>query len=115
MGLVRVRAFGFDRWSLDVVGGGGLLFQHHELRFAPCFSGCDDTTREALDRRAPALAFDADVPVRLGRHFGVSALARYYALRRGEHVTELPVLIPWQYEWKSSTRLAIGISGRVGW
>jgi hypothetical protein len=115
VGLVRVRAFGFDRWTLDVAGGGGLLFQHHELRFAPCVSGCNDTTREVLDRRAPAFAFGADVPVRLGRHFAVSALARYYALFRGEHVTELPVLVPWPYEWKSSRRLAISISGRAGW
>lgn len=115
VGLLRVRAFGFHRLALDVVGGAGLLFQHHELRFAPCFSGCDDTTRETLDRRAPAFALGADVPLRLSRHFLVSGLVRYYALRRGEHVTEMPVLVPWQYEWKSSTRLAVGISGRAGW
>lgn len=115
IGLLRARALAFNRLALDFIGGVGLLFQHHERRFSPCFSGCGDTVRETLDRQAPTFAFGAEVPLRVGRHVWISGLARFYALRRGEHTTQVPVLIPWQYEWKSSTRFAIGISGRAGW
>jgi hypothetical protein len=88
VGLVRVRAITFDRSALDFVGGAGVLFQHHELRFAPCFSGCAETRREMLTNRAPALAVGAEMPVRITRHFSLTGVARYYAFRRGEHVTD---------------------------
>ncbi|HUE87878.1 MAG TPA: hypothetical protein VMO26_17535 [Vicinamibacterales bacterium] len=115
IGLARVRAWGFDHWAVDLVGGAGVLFQHHELRSAPCFSGCAETRRETLAHRAAAFSLGAEIPVRVTGHFSLSAVARYCALRRGEHVTELPNLIPWQYEWKSSARIGVGIVGRAVW
>jgi hypothetical protein len=115
MGLVRGRVWAIDRVAFDVVGGVGLLFQHHELRFAPCFTGCPDTARETLNRHAPAVAVGAEVPIRIGRHVAVTGIARYYALRRGEHVSEVPVVIPWQYEWRSSARFGLGVTGRAVW
>lgn len=115
IGLARSRAWGSDRVAIDVVGGAGVLFQHHELRVAPCFSGCAITQQQVLDRRAPAFSFGADAPVRIGRHFGINGLARFYVLRRGDHTTELPVSIPWQFEYTSSTRLAVGVTGRARW
>lgn len=42
-------------------------------------------------------------------------LGLLYLLHRGEHLTQLPVLVPWQYEWESSTRVAIGVTGRLVW
>jgi hypothetical protein len=115
IGLIRTRAAGTDRVALDVVGGAGVLFQHHELRSAPCFSGCADTRREALDRQAPAFALGADVPFRVGRHVAVTVLTRYYALRREERISRVPNLVPWQYESRPSSRMSIGISARAVW
>lgn len=114
-GLLRVRAAANDKVAIDVVGGAGVLLQHHELRFAPCFSGCADLRRESIDERAPSFVLGADVPFRLGRHIGVSAVIRYYALRRAEHVSDTAAPIPWQYETKPSTRLAVGVSARAAW
>jgi len=41
--------------------------------------------------------------------------ARAYFLRRGEHTSESDINLSWQYEWKSSTRAAVGVIGRVEW
>jgi hypothetical protein len=115
IGLLRARAAASERVAIDVVGGAGVLVQHHELRSAPCFSGCADARRESIDDRAPAFVLGADVPFRLGRHIGLSAITRYYALRRAERVSDTATLIPWQYETKPSARLAIGVSARASW
>jgi hypothetical protein len=114
VGLVRARVGASDRLAVDLVGGGGVLFQHHELRNGPC-SGCAVTFQSDFDQRAPAFVVGVDVPVRAGRHFEVDPLVRYYALQRGDHTTELPTLVPWQFEFKSSARLAFGINGRARW
>jgi hypothetical protein len=115
VGLFRARVVGFKHGAVDVVTGGGVLFQHHERQFAPCSSGCEDTLDETLDHRAPALAIGTDVLIHVTRHLQVSAPARIYALRRGEHTTKGTVLIPWPYEWKSSTRVSVGATARVTW
>jgi len=115
IGLLRGRAWGSGRIAVDVVGGVGVIFQHHELSAAPCFSGCAVTVQDDLDHRAPAFTLGADLPVRVAPHFGVSGLIRLYALRRGDHTTQLPVITPWQFEYTSSTRFAVGVTGRAGW
>lgn len=115
LGVLRARAAGNGRVAIDLVGGGGVLFQHHELRFAPCFTGCADSRRESLDSRAPAFVLGADVPFRLGRRIALSAGTRYYALRRAKRISDTATLIPWQYETKPSTRLTLGVSVRAGW
>lgn len=115
VGLLRGRTFSRANVAVDVVGGAGVLFQHHEQRFAPCFSGCPDTVSEMLNRKAPSFMLGAEIPIRLARHAAITGTARYYYLRRGEHVTELPALSPWQYEWRSSTRLSVGIAARALW
>ena len=115
IGLLRARAAASETVAIDLVGGGGVLFQHHELRFAPCFSGCADSRRESIDRRAPAFVLGADVPFRLGRHIGLSAVTRFYWLRREQRISDTTTLVPWQYETTSSTRLAIGVSARATW
>jgi hypothetical protein len=113
--LCRARLVSSTRWALDGVGGAGILFQHHEVRQAPCYTGCDFTYEDTLDHHAPAFSFGVDVPVRAGRHASVVAVARYYLLRRGENVASLPAVVPWQYEWHTSTRLAAGVSARLVW
>jgi hypothetical protein len=115
IGLIRGRAWTSDRLAVDVVGGAGALFQHHERRVAPCFSGCAVTLQNDLDRRAPAFSLGADMPVRLGPHVGVSGLVRFYALRRGDQTTRFPAIVPWQFEFKSSTRFAVGVTARARW
>jgi hypothetical protein len=113
-GLIRGGAWTSHRLAVDVVGGAGVLFQHHELTRAPCFSGCAVTLQNDLDRRAPAFSLGADVPARLAPHVAVSGLVRIYALRRGDRTTALPPA-PWQFEFTSSTRFAIGVTGRARW
>jgi hypothetical protein len=115
VGLLRARAAGTDTVALDLVGGAGVLFQHHERRFAPCFTGCADSLRDSRDRRAPAFVLGADVPFQLGRHLGLSAVTRYYALRRAERIGDTTTLLPWQYETRPSSRLTIGVSARATW
>jgi hypothetical protein len=115
IGLLRVRVSAVDRVALDVVGGAGLLFQHHELGSTLCSLECADSMREVLNRRAPAFAFGADVPMYVGRRFWITAVGRYYALRRGNNLAEPTDSIAWQYESKSSTQFAVGIGGRIGW
>ena len=114
VGLVRARVGASDRLAVDLVGGGGVLFQHHELRNGPC-SGCPITFQSDFDQRAPAFVAGVDVPVRAGRHFEVDPTVRYYALQRGDHTTALPNIVPWQFEFKSSARLAFVINGRARW
>ncbi len=115
LGLVRGRVGATERIALDVVGGAGLLFQRHEIRFAPCI-GCPLTPSGTLANQAPALAFGADIPVRVGRGLVVAGVARCYVLRRGDHVSNIPSeIFPWQHEWKSSTRFGVGISARAVW
>lgn len=117
IGTLRARLAGSGPVALDAVGGAGVLFQHHELRLSPCFSGCEVLVVETMTNRAPAFLAGADVPVRLGGHFGIAATGRIYFLNRGEHVTVDPrtELIPWQFEWQSSQRFALGITARAVW
>jgi hypothetical protein len=114
LGLIRGRAWASDRIAVDVLGGAGVLFQHHEERTAPCFSGCAFTVQNDLDRRAPAFSVGADVPIRLAPHVAVSGLVRFYALQRGDTTTGL-FATPWQFEFKSSTRFAAGVTARARW
>jgi len=116
VGLVRGRIVSSDRIAFDAVGGAGLLFQHHEQRLSPCFSGCPDIVDETLDRRAPAFAGGAEVPIRIASHLSLVPIIHAYVLRRGEHRTTVPTQpIPWQYEWSSSTRLFVGGNATIGW
>jgi hypothetical protein len=115
VGLLRARAGGTDRVALDLVGGAGVLFQHHERRFAPCFTGCADSLRDSRDGHAPAFVLGADVPFQVGRHLGLSVVTRCYALRRAERIADTATLLPWQYETRPSTRLTIGVSARATW
>jgi hypothetical protein len=107
---------GADRWALDVVGGGGALFQHHETGgCTPAVAVCESTDGPAIDERAGALALGADVPVRIAPHFAIVAALRAYFLRRGDHTSETNRDLIWQYEWRSSTRSALVVSGRFEW
>jgi hypothetical protein len=116
IGLLRVRLGRSGRLAFDVVGGGGVVFQHHETGSCiPPQARCETTDGPVIDERAPALAVGLDVPVRLARHFEVAAAARSYFLRRGEHTSESDLSLQWQYEWRSSTRLAILVGGRILW
>jgi hypothetical protein len=113
LGLIRGRAWATDRIAVDVLGGVGVLFQHHEQRNAPCFTGCAVTLQNDLDRRAPAFSLGADVPVRLAPHVAVSGLVRIYALRRGDTTGRFDT--PWQFAFTSSTRFAVGVTARARW
>lgn len=116
LATVRARLAGVNRWALDVVGGAGILFQHHESGgCVPAQSRCENTDGPSLDERAPAFAAGLDIPFSVARHFEIAAAARAYLLRRGEHTSESDINLSWQYEWKSSTRVAIAVVGRVVW
>jgi hypothetical protein len=105
VGLLRGRLSSTRRWALDVVGGAGVLFQHHESGgCVPAVARCEDTSGLAVDERAPAIVFGIDVPVRAARHFEVVAALRAYHLRRGEHTSAQDINLSWQYEWLVHTR-----------
>ena len=114
LGLMRARLAGSDRLAVDAVGGGGVLFQHHELRNAPC-AGCAVTFAQDFDQEAPAFALGVDTPIRAGSHVDVVPVLRYYALARGDHTTALPDVVPWQFEFTSSARLLLAVNGRARW
>jgi hypothetical protein len=114
--LMRVRINGRERLAFDVVGGAGALFQRHTAMQAPCFSGCAATFASEFKHVAPVYFAGADVPIRLGRHFSIAAISRYYWLRRGDNTPQNPrEPLPWQFEHKSSSRLAVGAAARVTW
>ena len=116
LGLLRARLTGVNRWALDVVGGAGVLFQHHETGgCVPAVPVCESTEGPAIDERAGAVAIGVDVPVRITRHFAIATAVRAYFLRRGEHTSESDLNLPWQYEWRPSTRGAVVVSGRFVW
>jgi hypothetical protein len=116
IGLLRLRLTATPRWGLDVVGGAGVLFQHHASGLCdPAQAECDATDGPSRDERALALAAGADVPIILARHVAIVPAVRAYWLRRGEHTSDIDINLPWQFEWKSSARLAAFASGRVIW
>lgn len=116
LGVLRGRLTGTRRWALDVVGGAGVLFQHHESGgCVPAVARCENTAGRALDERAPAFVFGIDVPVRVARHFEIAAAVRAYGLRRGEHTSAQEINLSWQYEWRSSMRAVATLNGRLVW
>lgn len=115
VGFVRARVAATRRTAIDVMAGAGLLYQHHALSSAPCYT-CADTYEDSETRWPPVVAFGADVPYRVAPHLWVSWFGRWYALKREEHKNRQPAdSLPWQYEWGPSTRASVGVSARVGW
>jgi len=116
LGTVRVRLAGNHRIAFDAAGGAGVLFQHHEREFFPCFTGCEASVTETMTNQAPAFLIGGDVPIQLARHFAIAATGRVYFFNRGEHVTEDPRdPVPFQFEWRSSQRFAVGVTARAIW
>jgi hypothetical protein len=116
IGLLRARLGNAGRLAFDVVGGAGVVFQRHETgNCTPAQTRCEAIDGPALEERAAAVAAGVDLPVRLARHFELAAIGRTYFLRRGEHTSASDPSLPWQFEWRSSTRLAILVDGRIVW
>jgi len=116
IGLLRVRLAGLNRWAVDAVGGGGVLFQTHKSgRCAPSPAPCEDTSGPSATNRAPVWALGFDVPVRIAAHVELVPSVRGYWLLRGEHTSATIPNLDWPFEWRSSTRLAAVVSGRVVW
>jgi hypothetical protein len=116
LGVLRGRLTGTRRWALDLVGGAGVLFQHHESGgCVPAVVRCENTSGPAVDERAPAFVFGIDVPVRVARHLEIAAAARVYSLRRGEHTTAQDINLSWQFEWRPSMRGVATLNGRFVW
>lgn len=116
LAMVRARAAGNSRVSLDIVAGGGLLFQRHQS--GSCIFAqprCENTSGDSLDERTRAFVVGAEVPVRAATHVEIVGSARVYFLRRGTRTAE-PFIVPsWQFEWEPSTRTAATIAARVTW
>jgi hypothetical protein len=116
LGVVRGRLAGSGRWAVDAVGGAGVLFQHHESgSCAPVRTRCDDTSGLSVDEHAPAFMVGAQVPIRVARHFEIAIDTRAWFLRRGEHTSASDINLTWQFEWRSSTRLAALAGARFVW
>jgi hypothetical protein len=107
VGVLRARAAATNKVTVDVMGGGGVLFQHHELTFAGCFTGCEPS-RGSVDRRTPAFAIGFDVPFQLRRHVEVNWLMRFYP-----YVALIPETNRRSCGWRRS--LLRGISARGTW
>lgn len=113
---LRFRPAGRERVAIDLVAGAGVLFQHHEVQFAPCFAGCAVVSTGTLTNRAPAQVIGADVPIRLEPHFVVAFTGRWHFLHRGDHsLLSQPRVSQWPFEWRSSSRHGIGVSLRAVW
>ncbi len=116
LAMVRARVGGMNRWAMDMAGGAGVLFHHHESGGCePAQNRCQDTDDRFLDERAPAFAIGLDVPVRIASHLEIAAEVRAYFLRRGQHTSESDINLSWQYEWRSSTRAVAALVGRAVW
>lgn len=116
LGLVRGRVAARERVAADLVGGAGVLFQRHMLAQQACFIECAPSFTGELTKRAPMFVFGFDVPVRLGPYLSIAAIGRYYFLRRRDDAPSGPTdSLPWQFESRPSSRIAIGASARVTW
>ncbi len=116
LGMLRARIIGERRWAVDVLGGAGVLFQHHETGGCePAVRECEVTNGPFLDERAPAFVAGVEIPVRLAGYFAVVPTVRGYFLRRGELTFITHPNLIWQYEWRSSSRVALALSGRLVW
>jgi hypothetical protein len=116
VGLLRARLAGVHRWAVDAVGGGGVLFQNHQSgSCVPSLVRCDDTSGSSVSQRAPVWAVGLDVPIRVAAHVEIVPNVRGYFLRRGEQSSALDPNVGWQFEWRSSTRVAAVVTGRVVW
>ena len=101
--------------AVDAVGGGGAIVQHHEQRVFLCAEICVTST-SSMTNRAPAVMAGFDLPVRLAPFLAVAPTFRTYFLDRGEHNrADDGQRLSWPFQWRSSTRLVAGISGRVFW
>lgn len=111
-GVVRVRAARGGRVALDVMGSGGVLFQKRDTIFEVCdFAGPNPGCSDVLDdesRHALALGAGIDVPIAITSHIALTPMMRVLALRRDnfEGANSLR---------HSSTRLVVGVGGRIGW
>lgn len=115
VGVLRARAGGSERVAVDLVGGAGVLFQRHLAITTSCFIECVETFTTELTSRAPVFVAGVDVPIRIGRHFSIAPIGRYYFLRR-ERTTSVPnEPVPWQFEYAPSSRMGVGLSARVSW
>lgn len=116
LAMIRARAAGNSRASLDIVAGGGLLFQRHQA--GSCIFAqprCEDTSGDSLRNRSHAYVVGAEFPVRVGTRLEIVGSGRVYFLRRGVHRVD-PLLVPsWQFDWVPSSRTAGIIMGRVTW
>jgi hypothetical protein len=108
LGVFRERAWGRSRLAVDIIGAAGVLLQHRETSTAYRFSPPSTAISTIEDRRSPAFAVGMDLPLLLAPHVAVAPLARLYFLQRG-------LLYTADVARGSSTRPAIGLSGRVMW
>jgi hypothetical protein len=116
LATVRGRVAGVGRWALDLMGGAGILFQHHASGgCVPAQTRCENSDGPVVEERAPAFAAGLEVPLRVASHFAVATSARLYALRRGDHTSATDINLTWQNEWQSSTRVALVVTGRAMW
>jgi hypothetical protein len=107
--VARGRIASSARVAIDVVGGLGLLFEHHEQTFTSyCPTACTFVTHGEFDRRAPAWTVGIDMPVEATRFLWVSGFVRTTALERDPSTARYPPTQP-------STQLAAGVTARVGW
>ncbi len=113
--LARARVASSRTVALDFVGGVGLLIQQLKRIEYACFRGCAPYQEETLTRRVPAVMLGVDVPVQVARHLAVAGVLRAHLLRRGEPTPLATGRIPWQHEWASSSRVAVGGTARVTW
>jgi hypothetical protein len=115
LGLVRFRAGGRARVAVDLVGGAGLLRQHHEWDQAPCFSGCEFTRFGEEDVKAVATVAGVDIPLRLGTHVSIGPALRLYGLHRAHRVSDAPDVVAFPFETEPSIRCAASVAGRFTW
>jgi hypothetical protein len=111
-GVVRVRAAQGGRVALDVMASGGVLFQKRDTTFEVCYlagpnAGCSNVVDDE-GRHALALGAGIDVPIAVTSHIAVTPMMRIVALRRDDFEGANSLR-------HSSTRLVVGVSGRVGW
>jgi hypothetical protein len=116
VGMLRARLAGLNGWAVDAVGGGGVLFHTHQAgSCVPLPDRCDIASGPVVNERAPVWAVGLDVPIRIATHIELVPNFRKYFLQRGEQTSAANPNLMWQFEWRSSTREAVGVAGRLVW
>jgi hypothetical protein len=108
LGIARVRASQLGRVACDLLAGAGIIFQHSTDSSIPRSGSNPTPFQNETTAQSPVFVLGGDAPIALNAHLAVVPAARLYIFRSEPLRGGITVVAP-------STRLTLGVSGRITW